>query len=140
MLLIFAIQKKFHGHCSVIQKNAINSWLNLEPQPQIILFGNENGTEEVCNKLGLIHIPVVKKNEYGTPLISDIFEQAQAVSVGDILCYANCLIRLLDDNQLRMKMSENCRVIALNEYKIEYEASKYVELFEELLSTEKTLH
>jgi hypothetical protein len=97
MITIFAIPKPFEGHFSIIQQNAINSWLKLNPKPEIILFGDEKGTEEICNKLGLIHIPEVKKNEYGTPLISDIFEQAQTVSGNNTLCYSNCDIFFSDD-------------------------------------------
>jgi hypothetical protein len=94
MITIFAIPKPFEGHFSIIQQNAINSWFKLNPKPEIILFGEEKGTEEICNKLGLIHIPEVKKNEYGTPLLNDAFRHVQLRAKNDSICYINSDILL----------------------------------------------
>jgi hypothetical protein len=90
MLTIFAIPKPFEGHIGVIQRNAITSWTLLEPRPEIILFGDERGTEEMCLELGLLHHPHVEKNEFGTPLVDSIFHSAQEVGVGHRMMYANC--------------------------------------------------
>ena len=51
MLTIFAIPKAFRGHTATIQRNAITSWTMLHPRPEILLFGNESGTEEICREL-----------------------------------------------------------------------------------------
>jgi len=96
-LTIFATPKPFEGHIGVIQRNAIGSWSRLNPRPEVILFGMESGTAEVSAQFGLRHIPNVKCNEWGTPLVSDLFAQAEALTTGPALCYVNSDIILLDD-------------------------------------------
>ena len=81
----------------IIQRNAIKSWTLLEPRPEIIIVGRENGTEEIVAELGLEHVPEVARNEYGTPLINDIFEKAQNAATGEIICYVNADIILFQD-------------------------------------------
>jgi hypothetical protein len=97
MLTIFAIPKPFRGHFDIIQQNAIESWVHLDIHPEVILFGDEEGSAEIAQKFGVTHIPDVKKNEFGTPLISDIFSQAQQHSRNLLVCYINADIMLLND-------------------------------------------
>jgi glycosyltransferase involved in cell wall biosynthesis len=47
--------------------------------------------------------------------------------------FCNGIISLMEDEQLRQKMSQNCRVIALAEYSIELQAKRYIELYEQVL-------
>jgi len=97
VLTLFAVPKPFRGHISIIQRNAIRSWTLLRPACQIILFGDEEGTAEVAAEFGVKHVPDVARNEYGTPLVSDIFEQAQRRASHDLLCYINADIVLMSD-------------------------------------------
>lgn len=98
MLTIFACPKPFTDpHIAIIQRNAITSWTLLRPRPEIILFGDEPGVAEICEQLGLTHVPEVERNEYGTPLLNDIFEKAQRLASYDVLCYANADIILMGD-------------------------------------------
>jgi len=97
MLTLFAHPKVFKGHFGVIQRNAISQWVRLRPTPEIILFGNEEGTLEIAQELSLRQVSEVKRNEYGTPLLSDLFAQAHALASYDILCYANADMMLLGD-------------------------------------------
>lgn len=97
MLTIFAIPKLFQGHFEVIQRNAIQSWLKLEPACEIILFGNDDGTAEVAAELGARHVPEVARTEYGTPLLNDLFEQAERLASHSLLCYINADIILMSD-------------------------------------------
>ena len=46
MLTLFAIPKPFRGQSDLIQRNAITSWTRIEPRPDVLLFGNEEGTAE----------------------------------------------------------------------------------------------
>ncbi|WP_156360800.1 glycosyltransferase family 2 protein [Dethiosulfatarculus sandiegensis] len=94
---IFTIPKAFTGHTAVIQNNAINSWLHLNPRPKIILFGNEKGVAEIAHKYGLIHEPDVKCNEYGTPLINEIFGRAEELVKGKHLAFVNTDVIIMDD-------------------------------------------
>ena len=97
MLTIFTHTKAFKGHVGLIQRNAISQWARLRPRPEILLFGNREGTADIAQELGLRHIPEVERNEFGTPLLSDIFEKAHALASHKILCYVNADIILLCD-------------------------------------------
>lgn len=97
MLTLFALPKPFKGLLEVIQLNAIASWTCLRPRPEIILFGDEERTSQVSEDFGLLHVPEVACNEYGTPLLDDLFEKAQKIAKNDLLCYVNADIILLDD-------------------------------------------
>lgn len=97
MLTIFTTTKPSVGEIDVIQRNALASWKQLKPEPEIILFDNEEGAEKLAKDLGIIHIPEVQKNEYGTPLIADIFEKAQSLAKNKILAYVNADIILMND-------------------------------------------
>lgn len=97
MLTIFSIPKAFKGHIGIIQRNAIQSWTLLQPRPQIILFGNDEGTAEVAAELGVQHLPHIATNEFGTPLLSDLFHRAEAAAHSDRLCYVNADIILVSD-------------------------------------------
>ncbi len=96
-LTIFALPKAFRGHIGVIQRNAILSWTHLRPTPEIILLGDDEGAAEIAHELGLRYIANIARNEFGTPLVSDLFQQAQAAAPHDMLCYVNSDIILLDD-------------------------------------------
>jgi len=96
-LTLFATPKRFQGHIGNIQRNAIASWTRLNPRPEIILFGSDDGTAEAAREFGLRHVPIVKTNQWGTPLVSDLFQQAETVGGGSALCYVNADILLFDD-------------------------------------------
>jgi hypothetical protein len=96
-LTIFATPKKFEGHIGVIQRNAIQSWTHMSPRPHIILFGTEPGTAEFAREFGLAYVPNIKCNQWGTPLVSDLFEQAEKLSRSPMLSYVNSDIILFDD-------------------------------------------
>lgn len=81
----------------MIQRNALKSWTLLHPEAEIILFGDEEGYAEAATEFGLRHEPKVGRNEFGTILISSMFEKAQALSKHNLLCYVNCDIVLLPD-------------------------------------------
>lgn len=97
MLTLFSLPKLFHGHLAIIQRNAINSWMLLRPRPDIIIFGNEEGTAAAAKEIGVQQIPDVACNEYGTPLMSDIFEKAERFAKTELLCYVNTDIILMSD-------------------------------------------
>jgi len=79
----------------------------------------------------------------GTPMVS--FEVG---GVPDLVCdnitgylaqyenaedFCNGIVTLLEDEQLRQKMSENCRVITLKEYTLNLQAERYMQLYEQVL-------
>ncbi len=97
MLTLFACPKPFKQHIGLIQRNAITSWSKLSPKPEVILSGNEEGTAELCEELGLTHVPEVASNEFGTPLISDMFKRVEQMSTSDFLCHLNADMILMSD-------------------------------------------
>jgi hypothetical protein len=97
MLTIFALPKPFRGHIGIIQRNAVKSWTRLRPRPEIILFGDEEGTAEVAAELGVRHVADIQRNEFGTPLLSDLFKKAQDISSNRVLCYINGDIMMLGE-------------------------------------------
>lgn len=86
---IFTMPKPFKGHANIIQRNAIQSWKRMVPEPEIILMGNEYGTSAVAAEFGLRHIPHVACNEYGTPLVNSIFSLAQLNAASSIVAFVN---------------------------------------------------
>jgi hypothetical protein len=97
MLTIFAMPKAFRGHIEVIQRNAIQSWMKLCIRPEVLLMGDDPGTAEVAREFGLRHLSQVARNDSGTPLVNDLFAQAERLSANNLLCYVNSDILLLDD-------------------------------------------
>ena len=89
MITIFSCPKAFKGDVGLIQKNAIKSWKQLGFDCEIILFGNDEGVAQISAEIGAKHIADVKCNEFGTPLISEIFEIAQNISKYDKLAFIN---------------------------------------------------
>lgn len=97
MLTIFAIPKPFRGHSNLIQRNAITSWTRVSPRPEVLLFGDEEGTAAFARELGVRHEPEVARNEFGTPLVSDLFARAEGLADSPILAYINADILLNDE-------------------------------------------
>lgn len=89
VLTILSTPKAFHGQFGIIQTNAITSWTKLRPRPDIILFGDDDGTAEICNQLGLKHVPDVATTERGTPLLSDMFLRGQELANTPVVCWSN---------------------------------------------------
>jgi hypothetical protein len=96
-ITIFTLPKAFKKLTGIIQRNAIKSWTKLEPRPEIILFGDDEGTEDIAQELGLRYIPDIKRNEFGTPLMDDLFSQAKSNATNDTLIYVNADIILMSD-------------------------------------------
>ena len=97
MLTIFSIPKPFCGQTEIIQTNAIHSWTTLFPKCEIILFGNEKGINDIVTKFSITHVPIIKINEYGTPLISDAFSKAKKIAKYEKLAYINSDIILMNN-------------------------------------------
>ena len=97
MLTIFCVPRPFEGHFGVIQRNAIASWKVLRPTPEIILFGDEAGIDRAATDLEVRHVPAVAKNEFGTPLLSDVMAQANRLATNKLLCYVAADIIVLGE-------------------------------------------
>lgn len=97
MITVFTIPKPFLGDIAIIQKNAIKSWSILHPNCEVFLFGDEFGIAEVAKEVGVNHVPSIKKNEYGTPILNSAFNLAEKMAKNNILVYINADIILMSD-------------------------------------------
>lgn len=97
MLTIFTVPKPFDGHVALIQRNAIASWRRLGPECQVIICGDEPGSRAVAREFQADHIADVERNDFGTPLLSSVFQLAEERATADILCYANADLIFLPD-------------------------------------------
>jgi hypothetical protein len=98
MITLFSAPKAFKDpHISLIQRNAIRSWLALGEQVEVLLMGDEPGIQEASSSLGVQWVPITDRAESGTPRVSALFSTAHQVARNDILCYLNADILLLDD-------------------------------------------
>ena len=88
MITFFSIPKSFEGHIGLIQENAIKSWLQID-SAEIILFGDDKGVAEFAEKKNIRNISKIKKNNRGTPLVSDAFYQIRSIATNDMIIYCN---------------------------------------------------
>ncbi len=96
-ITIFAMPKPFGRDTDLIQRNAIKSWLKLEPKVDVLLIGDEAGIAETAEQLGARHAGGIEFNQQGTPLVSSAFEIARRETVSPYLCYCNSDVILLND-------------------------------------------
>lgn len=90
----FTTCKPMKGLAGVQQRNALQSWLRIDPGNEVIVFGNDEGVAEVAAELGALHVPRIECNDFGTPLLSDMFRQAQLRARNQHVCYVNADIIL----------------------------------------------
>lgn len=103
MITIFTIPKPFIGIDDIHQRNAIQSWLAIRPECEIILCGNDQGVAEAAKEYGVVHIPGIPVNEFGTPYLDAAFQQAQEIAKNDLICYVNADIIFFDDILVTLK-------------------------------------
>ncbi len=97
-LTIFISPKGFEReHIITIQTNAIRSWKALKRDVDIVLIGDDPGVAEAAKALDVRFVGDVRRNESGTPLLSDIFEIARRTSDAPLLAYVNADIILFPE-------------------------------------------
>ncbi len=98
LLTIFTTPKPFKDkHIITIQRNALRSWLALGEEVEVLVIGNDEGVADNARQLGVRHIPQVRCNAHGTPLISSMLENARAGGSGRYLAIVNTDIILFPD-------------------------------------------
>ena len=96
-ITIFAIPKAFTGESARIQRNAIQSWMQLSPAVDVLLFGDEAGIGEFADDVGALHESELQRNEQGTPLVSSAFAQVCELTTSPIVVYCNADVILGPD-------------------------------------------
>jgi hypothetical protein len=95
MVTIFTNPRPFKGPFEIIQRNAIKSWLKLKPECQIVLFEDEEKTvSKIAGEFGVQCVTQVKRDEFGTPLLSDVFDRVRKITKGGIIAQVNADIIL----------------------------------------------
>ena len=108
-LTIFTAPKPFtNPHIRTIQRNAIQSWKALGEDVQVILVGEEAGMAKTAAELGVLHLPDVRRNDSGTPLVSSIFEVARAACSSPYLAYINADILVQPDFLTGTRQAASC--------------------------------
>jgi hypothetical protein len=81
----------------MIQRNAIGSWMQLNPKPEVLVMGNEPGSKEICQEFNLIHIPDVKLSDLGTPMLDDMFAKTESIATNNLCLLVAADIILFQD-------------------------------------------
>jgi hypothetical protein len=97
VLTILTIPKPFVGQIGEIQRNALESWLGLRNDVQIVLIGDELGIAEVAREAGVQHVGGVEKSKSGTPRLDSAFSLVETVARFPLWSLINADIVLLDD-------------------------------------------
>jgi hypothetical protein len=97
MLTLISVPRAFSGRTAAIQHSAIGSWVRLDPNCEVILFGDDPGVAEAAFYHGVRHEPRVTRTPQGTPILSDIFARADLVARHPLLCFVNTDVVLFDD-------------------------------------------
>ena len=97
-LTLFTAPKPFtNPHIAMIQRNALRNWTALGSDVEVILIGEEEGLAEAASEAGVTHLPDVRRNAHGTPLVSSIFNLARSHSSAPLLAYINADILVMPD-------------------------------------------
>lgn len=98
MICIVSSPKPFRDpHISLIQQNAIRSWMALPGAPTVILVGDEMGVSEFAAAMGLRHLSDVLGSSRGTPRLDDVFRRVRELFPEAIVCYVNADIILFPE-------------------------------------------
>ncbi|MGA8611322.1 MAG: glycosyltransferase family 9 protein [Xanthobacteraceae bacterium] len=97
MISFFTSLKPFRGTTAIQQTNALRSWRRSIPGSEIIVFGATQGDDGVLVEVEATRRPDMACNDFGTPLISAMFAEAQRSARHSQLCYINGDIVLLPD-------------------------------------------
>lgn len=98
LITLFSAAKPFTDpFIATIQRNAIRSWIELRPEVEVLLIGDEPGLAEVAEEFNIQHLPHVERNQWGTPLVRSLFEQVRQASDSPIMTIVNADILLMSD-------------------------------------------
>ena len=82
--------REFHH----IQINAVQSWTKLVPEPEIIVVGDEEGTDWLTANLGVKRIFSVSRNHWGIPYLASLWWTALTASSSSTSKAVSCPTKL----------------------------------------------
>ncbi len=95
MITIYTSFRSFkHKVYDKIQRDACDSWVALDPQPQVIVVGDEPGTSDICKKYKFKQIKTVRQSEAETPYVNSMIDLSEQHAVNDtmLLCAGDIII------------------------------------------------
>ena len=97
MFTLFAVPRAWKGRSGIEQHNALQSWLLLEPKPEVLLFYDDEGTREAAAEYSCVHVTGGPRNEHGTPRVDWPFMAAQTMAKNDLLVSITADVILMQD-------------------------------------------
>lgn len=97
MITIFAVPMPFIGQDKISQHNAIKSWMRLEPRPEIILAGDDEGVADFAADNGLRHAPGLGRTPDGYVSVQSMFNIANREVRTDVVALVDSDIILMND-------------------------------------------
>ncbi len=94
MITLFTTARSLVRGSSILQYNAIRSWLAAPVDVQVLVIGKCENGEAAAKELGITYLPECDTDPNGVPLIGSLFEVAQQHASNDLLCYLNADIIL----------------------------------------------
>ena len=96
-LTLFSAPKPFSDpRIAAIQTNALESWARLS-DVDVLLLGQGEGISEAARAYGAVHLPDVRTNGSGTPLVSSMIELARQHGRGKLLGIINADMIAMND-------------------------------------------
>jgi hypothetical protein len=89
MITFFTSAKAFQGLNAITQRNALACWRALDPNAEVLLIGEEEGSRAAAEETGARLIPQVERTEFGTPLIPALFAAAEREAKNNLLVFSN---------------------------------------------------
>ena len=94
MISFLASPKRFSGEIAVIQRRAIESWLKIHPNAEVILYGTDAISPEGLDAARITTVPLIVSSPSGAPHFDAIAEHASRNAKYDLQVYLNCDILL----------------------------------------------
>lgn len=98
MLTMFTTCRPFDDdYIAACQRYALQTWSLIDPKPEVIISGNDAGVKDIAKEFGAVHLPDTSQTRFGTPSLSNIFQDATKKASRDVLMYTNADMLYLDD-------------------------------------------
>jgi len=94
MITFLTSPKPFKGTVGHNQAEAIASWQAIDPETEVIVYGDVPGAQSICQRLGASHVPAIASSPSGVPYFNAIVDHASEHGRHDTQIYLNCDIIL----------------------------------------------
>jgi hypothetical protein len=96
-LTIFGTAKPFTGPFARIQRNALWSWAQLRPEADVLVIGDDTGSERTAREFGLGFVESVRRSPRNVPLLDDLWAIGQREARTPHCVFSNCDLIFTDD-------------------------------------------